>query len=138
MTLSPPVCRSSTDSSTMKLNAIGGVRVNSSCCSMRAAIRSTTSASVGGGGTFSITARAYASVCNRPGATLHSYVQGLTAADSNCAHSRNHAARPRRRDTCWATARSTPNESSASSARSTKSPGGMRRPCSIEATHACE
>ncbi|MDH6223508.1 hypothetical protein M2169_000478 [Streptomyces sp. MJP52] len=45
------------------------------CLSSRASIRS----SVDGGGTFRMTARAYASVCSSPGTTRHSYVHRLTA-----------------------------------------------------------
>ncbi|MEU9352855.1 hypothetical protein AB0D65_18130 [Streptomyces griseoloalbus] len=87
---------------------------------------------------MSITARVYASVWSSPGTTRHSYVERLTATSSSWAHSRNQTASPRCRPTCRIMARSTPNASSSSSARSTKAAAGIRRPCPTEATEACE
>ncbi|CAM5734144.1 hypothetical protein SBADM41S_04574 [Streptomyces badius] len=78
--------------------------------------------------------RAYAGVCNSPGINRHSYVYRLSAVSSSCAHCRNQLASPLRRVRCFAAARITPNASSTLSARSTKSGGGRRRPCSMEAT----
>ncbi|BFO17186.1 hypothetical protein SHKM778_35740 [Streptomyces sp. KM77-8] len=92
----------------------------------------------GRGGTLSMTARVYASVWSSPGTTRHSYVHRPTAVSSSWAHSRNHTASPRCRPRCRTMARSTPNASSSSSARSTNTAVGIRRPCSTEATEACE
>lgn len=84
MTSSPPVPRFSTASS-------------SSCRASRAVTRSLSSSSSGIGGTLSDMARAYASVCKRPGTTRHSYEYRLIAVSSSLAHCLNHAAIPGRR-----------------------------------------
>ncbi|CAL9320659.1 hypothetical protein SUDANB51_02032 [Streptomyces sp. enrichment culture] len=140
MTSVPPVPRASTASSTMKLNAHAGFRLvdSNSCRARRAAVRSFSSSSSGIGGTLRDTARMYASVCNNPGTTRHSYVYRLIAVASSLAHCRNHAASPGCRARHPAALRNAPRLPSASSARSTNAGSGIRRPCSTDATVCLE
>ncbi|CAD5930511.1 protein of unknown function [Streptomyces sp. KY75] len=84
------------------------------------------------GGNWSVNSlRAYAGVCNSPGINRHSYLYRLSAPNSSNAHCRNQLASPFRRVRCFAAARITPNASRTLSARSAKSGGGRRRPCSM-------
>ena len=111
---------------------------SSFCRSRRAAIRLFSSSSTGSGGTLIVTARAYASVCNRPGIRRHSYVHRLIAVPSSCAHRRNHAASPGCRVRNSAAFFSAPVLPSTTSARSTNSGSGIRLPNSTEATVCSE
>lgn len=109
------------------------------CRSIRAVTCASVCSSVSNGMLFSNTARAYASDCNNPGTSRHSYVHRLTASRSSRAHRRNHAASPASpRVRCRAAFRSAPVLPRASSARSTNASSGIRRPNSTDSTVCLE
>ena len=78
-------------------------------------------------------ARVYSSVCNSPLTTCVSYAHSSTASASKRAMSRKNAGYCARATSSFS-ALSTPPASSTSSARSMNLGGGIRRPCSKDAT----